>query len=208
MSSFWQGVIAGYGIAIPVGAIAILIVDQALRRGFRMGFAAGAGAASADLLYAALAVVAGAALAAALSPLAAPLGIIGGLVLIGLGLTGLRRSRSRVATPNVQRGDARSKLRVYLQFLGLTMLNPLTIVYFAALVLGGSLESGWSMPGGALFVLGAGLASLSWQSLLAGFGAQLGKHLSPRARLATVVAGNLVVVALGARILWRVIGGG
>ena len=128
-------------------------------------------------------------------------------MLIGLGLTSLWRSRSRV-TPEVQRGDARTTVRVYLQFLGLTLLNPLTIVYFAALVLGGSLESGWSMAGGALFVLGAGLASLSWQSLLAGLGAQLGKHLSPRARLATVVAGNLVVVALGARILWRVIGGG
>ena len=207
MSSFWQGVIAGYGIAIPVGAIAILIVDQALRRGFRMGFAAGAGAASADLLYAALAVVAGAALAAALRPLAGPLGIMGGLVLIGLGLTNLWRSRSR-GTPDVQRGDARTRVRVYLQFLGLTLLNPLTIVYFAALVLGGSLESGWSMADGALFVLGAGVASLSWQSVLAGIGAQLGKRLSPRARLATVVAGNLVVVALGVRILWRVMGAG
>ena len=207
MNSFWQGVIAGYGIAIPVGAIAILIVDQGLRRGFRMGFAAGAGAASADLLYAALAVVAGAALAAALRPLAASLGIIGGLVLIGLGLTNLWRSRTRVA-PDVQHGDALSTVRVYLKFLGLTLLNPLTIVYFAALVLGGSLESGWSMAGGALFVLGAGVASLSWQSLLAGIGAQLGMRLSPRARLATVVAGNLVVVALGIRILWRVIGAG
>lgn len=51
-----EGVLAGYGIAIPVGAIAVLILDVSLRRGFRVGFMAGAGAAFADFLYAALAV--------------------------------------------------------------------------------------------------------------------------------------------------------
>ena len=51
---------AGYGIAIPVGAIAILIVDMGLRRGFGLGFMAGAGAAAADFIYASLAAVAGA----------------------------------------------------------------------------------------------------------------------------------------------------
>ena len=45
MTAFWEGVLAGYGIAIPVGAIAILIVDLGLRRGFQPAFMAGAGAA-------------------------------------------------------------------------------------------------------------------------------------------------------------------
>lgn len=38
MSPFVQSLPAGYGIAIPVGGIAVLIVDAALRRGFRAGF--------------------------------------------------------------------------------------------------------------------------------------------------------------------------
>jgi hypothetical protein len=38
VSPFIQGVPAGYGIAIPVGGIAVLIVDAALRRGFQRGF--------------------------------------------------------------------------------------------------------------------------------------------------------------------------
>ena len=70
MTAFWEGVAAGYGIAIPVGAIAVLIIEMALRRGFRLGFMAGAGAAAADFLYAALAAVAGGTLAAALAPFA------------------------------------------------------------------------------------------------------------------------------------------
>ena len=63
MDAFITGVVAGYGIAIPVGAIAILIMEAGIRRGFRPAFFAGAGAATADFLYAALAVVGGAALA-------------------------------------------------------------------------------------------------------------------------------------------------
>ena len=34
--AFVAGVVAGYGIAIPVGAIAVLIVETGLRRGFRL----------------------------------------------------------------------------------------------------------------------------------------------------------------------------
>jgi arginine exporter protein ArgO len=52
MEPFLTGVIAGYGIAIPVGAIAILIVQVGIKCGFRCAFAAGAGAATADLAHA------------------------------------------------------------------------------------------------------------------------------------------------------------
>ena len=62
MTAFLEGLAAGYGIAIPVGAVAILIVNTALSGGFRLGFMAGAGAATADLLYAGVAVLAGVAL--------------------------------------------------------------------------------------------------------------------------------------------------
>ena len=208
MNAFWEGLIAGYGIAIPVGAIAVLIVDLALRRGFRLGFAAGAGAASADLLYAGAAVIAGAAFASALRPFAAPLAVTGGMVLVFLGLRGVWRARSQADGVEERSEDGRARGRVYLQFLGLTLLNPLTIVYFAALVLGGSLGEVWSVSDGLWFVLGAGLASLSWQSLLPGIGAQLGRRLSDRARRVTTLSGSLVVVALGLRLLIHAILGG
>lgn len=210
MNAFWQGVIAGYGIAIPVGAIAVLIIDLALRRGFRPGFAAGAGAASADWIYAGLAVAAGTALALALRPFALSLALASGGVLVALGMSGVWRvwrARPTTATPDAAQPDRRSLRLVYLQFLGLTLLNPLTVVYFAALVLGGSLGSNGTLASGLLFVLGAGLASLSWQTLLAAVGSLLGKRLPPRARLITSLVGNMVVIALGVRILVQARGG-
>jgi len=42
-TSFVAGALAGWAIAIPVGAIAVLIVEIGIRRGFRLAAAASAG---------------------------------------------------------------------------------------------------------------------------------------------------------------------
>ncbi len=203
MMAFWQGMLAGYGIAIPVGAIAILIVEVALRRGLRIGFMAGAGAASADLLYAALAALTGTLLADWLRPLSLPLRVTSGLALLAIGGAGLwRLSRPPADEASPAGGDLLSGTATYVRFLGLTLLNPLTIAYFASLILGGgSVLNSWADR--ALFVFGAALASLSWQSLLAAFGALAHRRLPPRARLVTSVIGNLIVTGLGAAVLIR-----
>src|ERR1700704_2757998 len=67
------GAVAGFGVAIPVGPIAILILDTALRRGLRSGLAAGAGAATADGVYATIAGVGGVAIAGVIAPVSVPL---------------------------------------------------------------------------------------------------------------------------------------
>jgi threonine/homoserine/homoserine lactone efflux protein len=213
--AFIAGVIAGYGVAIPVGAIAVLIVDASLRRGLRVGLAAGAGAATADGLYAGLAALAGAAIARAVSPIQAQLGwlSVAALVLIATrGLVVLRRELAR-SPANEPAGDAASGQaslvatrsrgdpagRTYLRFLALTIINPTTVVYFAALVLGlPAIGSGTAER--AAFVAGAFLASLSWQSLLAGVGAIVHRRLPARSRLATSLVGNVIVLALAANI--------
>lgn len=198
---FIEGLLAGYGIAIPVGAIAVLIIDTAIRCGFRTGFMAGAGAATADLVYAALAGVAGVALSAALAPWADVLGWIGGLVLILLALAGLRRGWRRDEADMLTVGDCQPG-RTYLKFVGLTLINPLTVVYFSALILGRDATGGlWSSGEVAAFVAAAGLASFSWQSLLAGLGGIAGSRLTPRIRTYTSIFGNLIVLGLGVRML-------
>ena len=203
MVAFWEGVLAGYGIAIPVGAIAILIVDTALKKGFAYGFAAGAGAATADLIYACLAVLAGAALTIALSPYATGLRLASGLVLLIMGGYGLWQvNRNRITEQSVTNDDQdRGRTLTYIRFLGLTLLNPLTVAYFAALILGREADSYNTTLAAILFVLGASLASLSWQTLLAGLGAFAKQHLSPKFRTYSSVIGNLVVIVLGLRII-------
>ncbi len=211
--AFLQGALAGYGIAIPVGAIAVLIIDTALRGGFALGFMAGAGAASADVLYAILAAVAGAALTSILLPFAGPIRILSGIVLVAIGSYGLyslalRRRHEKVqANAFAMAGDAATIAtvtkpvtggwRTYRQFLALTVLNPLTVAYFGSLILGGSGSSLSQPVDRVLFVLGAGLASLSWQTALAAFGALARRSLPLRWQFILILFGNLLVIGFG-----------
>jgi threonine/homoserine/homoserine lactone efflux protein len=207
--AFWEGVVAGYGIAIPVGAIAILIIETGLRKGFKLGFAAGAGAATGDVIYATLAVVAGAALAASLAPFAVQLRLISGVVLVAVGVYGIVRARGakNVHAEVITENNSNHHLRTYGQFLGITLLNPLTIAYFGALILGIDGATTSSMIDRAAFILGAGLASLSWQTLLAGSGSMARQYMSPRFQMYTSVFGNAIVMILGIRILLAVFTG-
>ena len=132
------GAVAGFAIAIPVGAIAVLIIHTGLTRGVAAGLAAGAGAATADGIYATIAVVAGIGVANLIGPLVGPLRIVGGLVLIALGVRGLLTLRSPRAGGEAEAlpAAARAHRRTYLELLGLTLLNPATVIYFAALTVG------------------------------------------------------------------------
>jgi arginine exporter protein ArgO len=195
MDAFLTGVAAGYGIAIPVGAIAVLIMDLGIRRGFWPAFAAGAGAATADFLYAGLAVLGGTALAATVESMGDPLRIVSGVVLAIIGVFGLMRTRTPdgATVPENRRGDLP---RTYARFVALTVVNPTTVVYFAAVVIGLGIAGELASGEGALFVAGAFLASLSWQTLIASIGAFAGHRLSLRARRLVSVIGNLVILII------------
>ena len=200
LESFLAGAAAGYGIAIPVGAVAVLIIELGLRRGFRPAIAAGAGAATADGIYASLAGVAGVTLADAIRPLETPLRIVAAGVLLAIAGRGLLLTfvRTRAGTGSAETAT-RAPAGTYLQFLVITLLNPMTIVYFGALVLG-LRATGAGATGTASFVLGAFAASLSTQAAYAALGAVGHRRLSARAGLWLSVFGYLVVLAFAVRI--------
>jgi arginine exporter protein ArgO len=191
--------VAGYGIAIPVGPIGVLILELGIRRGFRTAFSAGAGAASADLIYATVACLAGVLLVSLLAPYASFLHTASALILIGFGIwlfyhgiRGRNRRREEIAPM--------SCIGTYGAFLGLTLLNPVTVTYFTTLILG--LRAGSSSLSDVfLFVAGAFMASLSWQTLLAGASGLAHKRMSSKLQSATFAVGNCMVIALGILIL-------
>ncbi|MFC4017700.1 LysE family transporter [Micromonospora sp. GCM10011542] len=203
--AFLAGLVAGYGVAIPVGAIAVLILGLSARTSFRVGAAGALGVATADGLYAAVAALGGAAVAGIVEPIAGPLRVAAAAVLLALAGHGAWRAlRPRPATDPGTRRGLDTPLRAFAGILALTLLNPATVVYFAALVLGRSdaLDSGWSTA--TLFVLGAFLASASWQLLIAGGGTLVGRALAgPRGRLVTALASSVIIAALAITVLLR-----
>jgi threonine/homoserine/homoserine lactone efflux protein len=201
VNPFLVGVIAGFGIAVPVGAIAVLIVQVGIRCGFWCAASAGAGAATADLLYSVLAVVGGAALAATIAGIGAPFRVVSAAVLAAIAVRGLLRARRELAPADASPPGRGELALTYVKFLGLTIVNPLTVVYFAAVVLGLGLADDLTAPELALFAAGAFLASLSWQTLLAGVGAAARHRLPRRFTTGAAVVGNLLVLAMAALIV-------
>jgi len=193
------GLVAGWGVAIPLGAIGVMVVDLGMRGGFRPAAAAAAGVATADFLYAAVAAAAGAAAASVLAPHEHALRMLSAAVLAAIALLGLNAVRRRPRGADAPAPAPASPRRLYARFVGLTSINPTTVAYFAALIAG--LPAVASAPASAklVFVLAAGAASLSWQLVLAGAGAALHHRLPPSARLYTALAGNALVLALALR---------
>ncbi|MFF4559908.1 LysE family transporter [Streptomyces sp. NPDC001435] len=197
------GLLAGYGIAVPVGAVATYLVSLTARTSLRTGACAALGVASADGLYALAATVGGTALAGALRPVLGPLRWASALVLAALAVRGavsaLRHCREHRLTSRPDR-PVPGPGRAYLGLLGITLLNPTTVIYFAALVLGTRTAHAVPPLEQAVFVLAAFAASASWQLLLAGGGALLGRALTGlRGRLVTALLSSGVILALAIR---------
>lgn len=199
MRAFAEGALAGLGIAVPVGAIAVLIVDLAMRRGFARAVPATLGAASADLTYATVAVLAGTAVGSTLQPHQRTIELVSAGVLAAIVVYRTWKLLRPVGVERPRR-TAEGPLRTYGSFLALTLVNPMTVTYFAALILGLGPDTLGSSTDKALFAAGAGIASAAWQLLLAATGALLHHRLSERARVATGLFGNLLIAAFAVRL--------
>ncbi|MFP5350954.1 MAG: LysE family transporter [Actinomycetota bacterium] len=190
MEPLLQGLAAGFAIAIPVGPIAVLIVDRGVKRGFRDAAMAGLGAAGADLTYATLAATLGAVVASLVRPALTPLRVVAIVALVSIAVWNLR---ALLAGRNSDELPDASGRRTFVTFLGLTLLNPVTVIYFASLIVGLDLSRA-SAVDRAIFVGAAFLASASWQLFLAASAALAGTRLGPRTRAATTVLGSVVIL--------------
>ncbi len=215
------GVAAGLGIALPLGAIGVLIVREGVERGVRVAGVAALAVACVDLSYAVVAVVLGTRVAQALAGAERLVQIVGAgalAIVVVVGVRDLLRTAraappeppeppepteppkdARTSTVGTTRGIYR---RTFLRFLSLTAINPMTAVYFVALTAG--LSQRLAGPGaGAAFAIGVFLGSLAWQETLAVGGATAGARMSDRIRLGVsllgyaIVTGYAIKLALG-----------
>ena len=100
--AFGLGLWAGYGLAIPVGAVAVLLIHRSAISTPGRGLAAVLGAVSADALYAVAAVLGGAAAARVIAPWQ------GAVTVVGAGLHGLAHRHVVTGEPDVA-GERRGR---------------------------------------------------------------------------------------------------
>lgn len=202
LDALTSGLVTGYAIAVPVGAVAVMIVAVSSRTSWPTGAAAGLGVASVDGGYALLAVLAGTAVARVLDPVSGVLTAISVAVLLAIAALTLvhafRPARAGCADrPGLEHW---TPLRAWLTLAAITAVNPATVLYFAAIVLGGTVRIDGPAEG-AVFVAAAFVASASWQLFVAGVGSGLGAWLGtwlagPRGRRTTGVVAALAIGVL------------
>jgi len=200
LAAFARAIGLGVVVAAPVGAIAMLLMQRTLLRGRPAGYATGAGIATADGLYAAVAAFGLTAVSDLLVGAQVWVRLAGGVALLVIGV------RTVIAAGVTRAAAARegSLLAEYGSAVALTLANPQTILTFAALFAGAGLfVSGGGWAGAAATTVGVAAGSmLWWVALVTVIG--LGRHmLTPKAvTWVSRVAGAAVVTFA----LWLVVG--
>jgi threonine/homoserine/homoserine lactone efflux protein len=188
----------GFSIAIAIGPIALLIVQNGINHGLQVAVRSALGAASADWIYALLAFSVGSEVIGALAPQAPIIRRGSGLLLIAIGAwLAWKAVRSRAA-------DSAPSERVRLTVagfwitLGLTLSNPLTLAIFLGFA--GQLSLVGDNYSVTFYSLCVFLGSLVVQLALARLGASIGKWLA-NARVIAMLnfASGIAIVAFGVR---------
>ena len=156
LSLFLRAILIGISIAAPVGPIGVLCIRRTLSNGKLAGFLSGMGAATADMVYGAIAAFGLTVLTNLLVKNAFWLQLIGGLFLLYLGIkTFLEKPADRAA--QAKQGGYFS---MYLSTFFLTITNPITILSFAAIFAGTMIGRNIGSP--LMMVAGVFAGSASW----------------------------------------------
>jgi threonine/homoserine/homoserine lactone efflux protein len=157
LSLLLRGFLIGISIAAPVGPIGVLCIRRTLSDGKLMGFLSGMGAASADMVYGAVAAFGLTVVSNLLVGNVFWLRLIGGGFLLYLGIkTFLEKPADHAAQVSQKSGY----VSAYLSTFFLTITNPMTILSFAAIFAGTMLVQKTNSP--IVIVLGVFLGSAAW----------------------------------------------
>ncbi|MFG2794385.1 LysE family transporter [Streptomyces sp. NPDC048419] len=207
MSSGIAGAGAGLGVAMPLGAIGVLLIQEGMHA-WRAAAAAACAVATVDLAYATIATAMGPALMAALSEQAqawvrlASAAILAVMAVHGLLSFHRQRSRHPTTAPSPQEPIKPVRGRMaFIRFAALTMINPLTGLYFAALATRHASHVD-TLAAQGVFLGGVFAASLLWQFLLVTAGALVGTRFSDTARVWTYNVGYGIVGLYAVILAW------
>lgn len=179
MGDFVEGLGFGLILQISVGPVCIAVLHKGLTQGFRHAFVMVWGAALVDALYIALSVLGISALLQ-IGPARTAVGVVGALLLLYFGV---RYLRAPAPTARQARNDE-ALFKSFTFGVGLTLTNPLTILFWAG-VLGAMMSIRiFDQSGGVVyFAAGCIVATLLFLTAVAVAGHFLERVLTERLAL-------------------------
>ena len=207
---FTIGFLAGLALAIPVGPMAIMLVNTTISRGLRHGVFGALGMATVDGTYALAVFVVGGIIASTLSAFKLAFGLIGALILLILGIQTLAKNLSLMGKQDLTQAALEkqgSVAKTFGTFVAATVVNPPTALYFLAIApnvanMGFTLDP-WNV---AVFSIAVFVGSLIWQEALVFVGLAVRGVTTNRFRVWLGLLGGLLIIGLaisiGYRALW------
>ncbi|HBY05472.1 MAG: Lysine exporter protein (LYSE/YGGA) [candidate division TM6 bacterium GW2011_GWE2_42_60] len=196
---FLKALLLGFSVAIPVGPVGLVCIRTTLTQGVLAGIVAGLGAATADLCYAAVAGFGFAAISEFLVGYKTIIGLVGGLFLVFLGFSFLRRPPQ--LSPSLPE-TAHSYWGTFLSTFGLTVANPITMLTFFGVFSVLRVVSGGTLTR-VCVVVGIFCGALAWWLLLALLIWLVKGKLSVRIVLWANAIAGVLVVGFGAYVVAR-----
>ena len=186
---FLRGFLIGISIAAPVGPIGVLCIRRTLAEGKLKGFLSGMGAASADMVYGAMAAFGLTVITDLLVEYKFWLQVIGGCFLLYLGIKTFLEKPADQAAQVKQSGY----FGAYLSTFFLTITNPMTILSFAAIFAGTMFIGTTNSP----IVLVAGVFTGSacwWLALSFGVGSMRDRLTTSHMTWINRISGTIIVL--------------
>ncbi|MEY4293762.1 MAG: hypothetical protein RIR29_412 [Actinomycetota bacterium] len=206
---FSIGFFAGLALAIPVGPMAIMLINTTLEKGWRHGVAGASAMASIDFSYALVVFLLGHAVSSFFSTWGHALSLLGALILLALGLNTLFRNYKLLRSSAAEVSAAKSgstPAKTYLLFAGATILNPPTALYFLGIAPSvAQFEYQNFFVSTLVFALGVFVGSVIWQQALALTGTTLRRFAQNKIRVFFGLIGGALIIALAISLAFKAI---
>lgn len=194
------GFMAGLALAIPVGPMAIMLINTTISKGLRHGVVGALGMASVDATYALAVFVVGGLIASALTSLKLVFGLVGAAILLALGVqTALKNLKLLRENANIggKTVESTSMAKTFGIFVAATVVNPPTALYFLALAPNVA-NMGYALNplNVTIFVVAVFFGSLIWQEALVFAGLAIRGITTNRFRAWIGLVGGLLIIAL------------
>jgi threonine/homoserine/homoserine lactone efflux protein len=190
-SIFIQGMIIGLTLAVPVGPIALMCIQRAVADGRLHGIVSGIGVATADSFYAGVTFFGLTAISGLIIAHQISLRLAAGVVLILVGI----RIILTIPAPLTVKTEHETYVKDYLSMVAIAIANPLTLIFFVAILPGfGVVFYENSVLSASEFVGGVFFGSTLWWIILCGsIGSVRSRISADHLKLINRVSGVLIV---------------
>lgn len=209
---FLKAVLAGFVVAVPIGAIGAMCLRRALQGRWVVGLLTGAGAAIADMILATGALYGLSLLRHHLLENHRPVLLVGGVFLIFIGVRMIHKRRpkldSRVPSANDQLRRWRVLSAALTTGFALTLINPATLIAFMGVFAGLGLipDEPHRLLEGWLVIAGVFTGSMLWWMTLTGTALAVRRHLPLEVVVGLNVTLGVLVVGFGVASLLSLLG--